>query len=365
MVYSKPKVLFTDGEGPLVFKDLARDITRKLSVSSTQEYMFFDTLSMWVANNAETGQRHFEPGDTLATLIPHLLAHGITDEDLKEESKDTRLASGVEGYINDLRETGWQIRVISTAYEHLWNYVGPRLMIPTEHIASTRLNLNYLRKDVWSDKLSSEVMKAESEVVKRVEQITIAHHQFRQGYKLSQVFDVNNGMREVSQIFDELYFSTLPDLGFNPLSQSEVVGGNRKVDKVKRFANELSVDTADIVYVGDSITDDRAHKFVRENGGLAIAVNGDEFAIRNANVAVATEDMKYLKPLLEAFASQGIQGVASFVEGQKATSFGKERLTAAENSIFRYDLVDGQVEYLTGVHREFRQRARGSSVPIL
>jgi len=30
MVDAKPKVLFTDGEGPLVFKDLARDISRRL-----------------------------------------------------------------------------------------------------------------------------------------------------------------------------------------------------------------------------------------------------------------------------------------------------------------------------------------------
>lgn len=364
MVDVKPKVLFTDGEGPLVFKDLARDISQRLISEANNGYVLFDALSMWVAHNTESGQRHFEPGDTLAVLVPHLLAHGIRDEDLNEESRDVRLANGVTGYIRDLYERGWQVRVISTAYEHLWNYAGPRLQIPTENIVSTPLCLDCLRTTVWSEKLSEEVSKYEAEILNRRENILEAQQQFKEGHSLSEVF-TQGGMSNLSAVFDELYFSTLPQYGFEPLSQTEVVGGNRKINAVRNLIDQLSIEPKDIIYVGDSITDDRAHKFVKENGGLAIAVNGDEFAIRNANIAVATEDMRFLRPLLEAFTTSGIEGAKSFVENQRSMSIGKERFFSQENGICRYDLVEGQLEGLIGIHHEYRQRMRGSSIPLL
>ncbi len=118
MESAKRKLYFTDGEGPVVFKDLARDISQK----RLPKYLF-DTISIWVANNSESPVTPFEPGDTLAVLTPHLLVHNVTDEDLKEEALDTRVAGGIENLFSCLRREESEIRIVSTAYNALWEVV--------------------------------------------------------------------------------------------------------------------------------------------------------------------------------------------------------------------------------------------------
>jgi len=81
----KPKVLFTDGEGPIVFKDLAADITEKTAPG------LFPVLSFYDDYLAEVGTEGYQAGDTLALIAPHLIAHGVTDQDVENEAKDAKV----------------------------------------------------------------------------------------------------------------------------------------------------------------------------------------------------------------------------------------------------------------------------------
>ena len=85
----KPKVLFTDGEGPIVFKDLAADITEKTVPR------LFPVLSFYDDYLVEVGTEGYQAGDTLALIVPHLLAHDVTDEDVAREAKEAKVCLGV------------------------------------------------------------------------------------------------------------------------------------------------------------------------------------------------------------------------------------------------------------------------------
>lgn len=360
MQSAKPKVYFTDGEGPVVFKDLARDISQKRLPNC-----LFDTISMWVVHNSESPISPFEPGDTLSLLVPHLLLHNVTDDDLLQESFSIRIANGAENHLRSLRQEGWQIRIVSTAYSHLWQMVGPRIGIEKDHIASTTLNLAALRNQYFDGRVAKRIREAEEIIEEQSSKVKASIEDFKDGVTLSEIFQQPH-MVEISNTFDELYFSNLPNYDFPPLDVVSAIGGERKVDAIKKFSQELNVSPSDLIYVGDSITDDRAHKFITESKGLSIAVNGDKFALRNSIIAIATEDMQSIKPIIDRWVKDGIDGVTKYVAEGQFVSGSKERNGHFAQRLARCSIVTPEcIDSAVAVHREARARIRGNSLPLL
>ena len=62
--------------------------------------------------------------------------------------------------------------------------------------------------------------------------------------------------------------------------------GNKKLNPSATQQNASGTSLADVMYVGDSITDVEAFKLVRDNGGLSVSFNGNSYAVKNAEVAV-------------------------------------------------------------------------------
>src|SRR3989442_8385125 len=134
------RTLFTDGEGPIVFKDLAQDILGRATFHAAGKNIpgkdFFSILSFYDDYCAEVNRRGYQAGDSLALVVPHFLFHGITDEIIAQEASDAKVVRGVKEYIGGLKKDGWNIRIISTAYRPMWNLVGKFLTIPPNKIAS-------------------------------------------------------------------------------------------------------------------------------------------------------------------------------------------------------------------------------------
>lgn len=360
-----PKVLFTDGEGPLIFKDLARDVSARFN----EGQFLFDTISLYNAFLAESRGPN-QHGDTLALLVLHLLAHGISDEDLRDEARSTILATGVQSYLRLLRENDWQIRVFSTAYRHTWEVSGPILGINLDHIAASDVSLEGLKSKFWGAMFQEAIFCAEETILLRKAEILAAQKAFRDGASIEDLFCELEAMRQVCATLDHLYLKTLPDLGFEPLNDVPVMNGARKVESAITFCRQMGVEPHSLVYVGDSITDDRINVFIRDLGGLPIAVNSDHYGLRNAVVAVATEDMSALVPILETWTEGGLRGVRAFIESGRSHSVGKERMSSLEQEVpTRYDFValasEQEILRIAQVHKETRSRIRRTPPPIL
>ena len=61
----------------------------------------------------------------------------------------------------------------------------------------------------------------------------------------------------------------------------------------------------DTMYVGDSITDEEAFKLVKENGGLTVSFNGNQYAVRNAEIALLSEDSLTTAVIADVFIKFG------------------------------------------------------------
>ena len=149
------------------------------------------------------------------------------------------------------------------------------------------------------------------------------------------------------------------------------MGGRRKVEAAQQFARDLGVQMRNVAYVGDSITDDAMHAHLNAEGGLPIAVNGNKYALRNARIAVATRDMRNLRPILDAWNTGGFDGIlerAGDISDRSFTSR-REGEPRSEASRFRWDLVNPRdtvgFKDLVAVHKEYRTLVRGAATARL
>lgn len=361
----KPKVLFTDGEGPIVFKDLAADITEKTVPG------LFPVLSFYDDYLAEVGTAGYQAGDTLALIAPHLLAHGVTDEDVANEARDAKVCFGVEEYIAGLKKDGWTVRIISTAYSQLWELVGKHIGVSMEDIACTTLDLKTLRERFGQNGLFNTVLAAEKNILGLIPLANDAMKEVDQGKSVVEVLGQNSRFSPLLGVLDNLYWKELPSRGYQTLEAVKVIGGRRKIEAAQNFAQGLGISLSDVAYVGDSITDDALHARLSQEEGLPIAINGNNYALRNARVAVATRDMREIRPLLDRWQQGGFEHVQRFVR-LNATGFSrtKEGSPISEgSSVVHYDLINPSdtegFKRVLGTHKEFRKLVRGAATARL
>lgn len=361
----KPKVLFTDGEGPIVFKDLAADITEKTVPG------LFPVLSFYDDYLAEVGTEGYQAGDTLALIAPHLLAHGVTDENVAKEAKDAKVCLGVEEYIAGLKRDGWTVRIISTAYSQLWELVGRHLGVPMQDIACTNLDLESLRKRFESTTFFDSIKESEKQILTLIPLAKDAMQEVDNGKPIVRVLEDNVKFSPLLETLNGFYWKNLGEMGYKTLEAVTVIGGKRKIEAAQRFARELGVNFSDVAYVGDSITDDALHLKLSQEEGLPIAINGNLYALRNARVAVATKDMRGLRPVLDAWQMGGFEQVQRFVRLDGVSfSSGKEGSPISEiPSDVRYDLIDPSdqegFKKTLSAHKEFRKLVRGAATARL
>lgn len=355
----KPKVLFTDGEGPIVFKDLAADIAEKAVPE------LFPVLSFYDDYLAEVGTAGYQAGDTLALIVPHLLAHNVTDEDVVNEVKDAKVCFGVEEYVAKLKSDGWTIRIISTAYSQLWELVGKHIGISMEDIACTTLDLKTLMKRFSSGNFLATVLTREKEILGLTSLANEAMQEVDRGRSVVEVLGKDSRFTPLLGVLDKLYWRELPSTGYQPLEVVKVIGGKRKIEAAQKFARDIGVSFSDVAYIGDSITDDALHARLSQEGGLSIAVNGNKYALRNARIAVATKDMRSIRPVLDAWQMGGFERVQRFVRLNGASSpRTKESSPISENgSNPHYDLIDTldkeDFQRILTMHKESRKLVRG------
>lgn len=361
----KPKVLFTDGEGPIVFKDLAADITEKTVPG------LFPVLSFYDDYLAEKGTEGYQAGDTLALVVPHLLTHGVTDEDVVNEAKDAKVCFGVEEYISGLKRDNWTVRIISTAYSQLWDLVGKHLGVPMRNIACTSLNLENLRERFGTITFFNNVRETEKQIFTLIPLAKEAMQEVDNGKSIVPVLEGDAKFSPLLGALNDFYWKNLREMGYKTLEAVTVIGGKRKIEAAQNFARELGVNLSDVAYVGDSITDDALHLRLSQEGGLPIGINGNRYALRNARVAVATKDMRKLRPVLDAWQTGGFEQVQRFVRLNGASiSSGKEGSRISEiPSDVRYDLIDPSdqegFKKTLSAHKESRKLVRGAATARL
>lgn len=276
------KTICFDLEGPLSPQDNAYEVMKLMGEEGAA---IFEVISRYDDLISLEGREGYEPGDTLALIVPFFLLHDITEDDIRAVSARAKIVEGAEYLFKKLQAENWDIYIISTSYEQHAHNIGRRLGVPEDHIRCTKLDLTK-RKQRLQESVFPVLENAQEEIL-----------------MLYSDLDSDSTDRIVNRL-DELFFQQLPELGVDVFS-TRVIGGERKAEAIRTIAHEKGIALRDVIAVGDSITDYKMLNEVATHDGVAVVFNGNEYAVPYANVGLASGDIRFLYLVCEAFERGG------------------------------------------------------------
>jgi len=276
------KTIFFDLEGPLSPQDNAYEVMKLIGEKGA---FIFEVISKYDDIISIEGRDGYEPGDTLALIVPFLLLHGITERDIKRVSERAKIVDGAGDLFEKLQAENWDIYIISTSYEHHAYNIGRKLGIEPERIMCTELDLERKKRDFQEKNiLFSSIKKAEEDII--------------------ELYSHIDKPELIVSRLDDFFFHQLRTLGYDSF-ETRVVGGERKAEAVREIAKEKGEKLSNVIAVGDSITDYKMLKEVATHGGISVVFNGNEYAVPYANVGLASVDIRFLHVLCDAFVRGG------------------------------------------------------------
>jgi len=265
-----------DLEGPLSPQDNAYELMKFFPNGER----VFEVISRYDDLLTLEEREDYEPGDTLALIVPFLILHNISEDDITTLAIKASLTGGADKLISRLPSQGWKVFCISTSYEQYAIHITQKLGIYAHNVACTSFPLNKFRLTLC---------KEDYELLQRAEADILT---------MRPVADDD----KIKQSLDDFFWKKLPttNLGM-AIRQVKPVGGRRKVAALNRFAETYQQPLPNWVVVGDSITDFRMLQAVEEAGGLAIAFNANEYALPYSTMGLASTFISDLMEILEAW----------------------------------------------------------------
>ena len=268
-------VICFDLEGPLATQDNAYELMKLFPGGGK----LFETISRYDDLLTLEGKAGYEPGDTLALIAPFLVYHKIKERDISALARKATLTGGAAALVSRLGAHGWNVFCISTSYEQYALHIAHRLNIFSQNVVCTSFPL---------DKISRMLNKEDFRPLETIE-----------GNILSAVLVDDDWIKKQ---LDRFYWKELPKTNLGSLlKEVRPVGGQRKVEALKRFAQVKGQHLSNWVVVGDSITDFKMLEAVDQAGGLAIAFNANEYALPYATMGLASTHIYDLLPVLESW----------------------------------------------------------------
>jgi energy-converting hydrogenase A subunit R len=275
-------------------------------------------------------RKDYEPGDTLALIVPFLVLHNVSEEDIAGLAARANLTGGAAKLISWLQSGGWKVFCITTTYEQYAIHITQKLGIYAHNVACTPFPLEKFKQNVSKEELAL-LQQTESEIM-----------------TISPTDD-----NRIKQSLDKFFWEVLPGTSLgSAIREVKPVGGRRKVAALNKFAETYSQPLAAWVMVGDSITDFRVLQAVRDAGGLAIAFNANGYALPHATIGLASTMISDLTEALAAWQQGQLKSVEKMVKAkEKAGSTGDE-------GYFHWLMGRGNIDDVLEVHRRIRQLVR-------
>ncbi len=273
----------------------------------------------------------YEPGDTLALIVPFLILHNISEDNITTLAIKASLTGGADKLISWLQSKGWKVFCISTSYEQYAMHITQKLGIYTHNVACTPFPL---------DKFHQTLCKEDCELLQQAEQDILT---------MRPVADDDR----IKQSLDQFFWQKLPatSLGM-ALEQVKPVGGRRKVAALNRFADKYGEALSNWVVVGDSITDFRMLQAVEAEGGLAIAFNANEYALPYSTMSLASTSLFDLTEVLEAWQKGQRSRVEKIVKGKEKTG------GVGDRGYFHWLSGRKDIDEVIEIHKRIRRLAR-------
>jgi energy-converting hydrogenase A subunit R len=331
MTQESTRCIAFDMEGPLTSQDAAFELMGLVPGG----HEVFRAISRYDDILALAGRPGYEPGDTLALILPFLLYHRLSVFHIERLAASAPLVKRAAETIGQLAGEGYQVFCITTTYEQYAQRLAQRLGLMVERLACTSFPL---------EEMAARLTQEDIGAVARVE------------LALRQQ-DVQEDDARLQALLDAFYWEELPGtpLG-DAVASVKPLGGKRKVGALAKFAMSAQLEISRWVVVGDSITDSTMLTTVRDAGGLAVVFNGNQYALECATVGVASMALIDLLPLLRGWEDGGLEGARDFVS---RSAKGAEAAGPHYHWLASVDITEA-----LAVHARFRRLVREAAAEL-
>ncbi|MEM2995047.1 MAG: HAD hydrolase family protein [Candidatus Bathyarchaeia archaeon] len=354
------RVFISDCEGPISKNDNAFELTAHFVPEGDK---LFTVISRYDDVLADVFKRvGYKAGDTLKLILPFLRAYDVTNQKMQMFSAESLiLIASVKEAIQHIKALAHAF-IVSTSYEHYIRALCKTIDFPFENVYCTKLDVDkYHIQEKEKAKLYG--------LAKEISQMPVI--QIPPNAKSIEDFSMEE--QKAIRRLDEIFWGEIALMRCGQIfSEVNPVGGREKAEAIKDAVRRVGTSLADVMYVGDSITDVEAFRLVRENGGLTVSFNGNQYAVKNAEIAILSENSIVTAIIAEVFCRFGKKPTLQLVENWSRETLKKSHVK--ENLLNRFfelypkelpkvELVKSEnVEALAVESSEFRKRVRGEAV---
>jgi energy-converting hydrogenase A subunit R len=355
-----PRIFVTDCEGPISKNDNAFELTNSLVPAGDS---FFALISKYDDVLADVVKKPgYKAGDTLRLILPFLKAYGTTDKKIKEFSaRNVLLVPGAKDTLTFVRQLMPSF-IVSTSYEQYISSLCELTGFPFENTYCTRLNID--KYDITTEE-TKRLQELQREI-SALPMIEIPKNS-------RSVNDFSQRDQATIQRLDEIFWQIIPRIeSGRMLREVNPVGGSEKARAVQDIVEKLGCRLDRVMYVGDSITDVPPLRLVRESGGLSVSFNGNDYSVRESEIAVLSGNTTVTSVLAEVFSRHGKEGAFRLVEEWGSSGLKKYCVSPELRESMLKLYADGfpQVERVTVDNMErlkmessvFRKTVRGEAI---
>lgn len=333
------KFFVSDCEGPISVNDNAFELAGHFIDDGEK---FFQIISRYDDILADEIKRPgYNAGDTLKLILPFLKAYGATNKNMEDfSSRNVLLIPGALETMSLVNRTMPSF-IVSTSYEPYIRALCDLIHFPFDHCYCTRLDLE-----------SHPLDKEDESKLKE--------------FCLSILEDPE------FENLERIFWEEIPKMNIGSLFQEvKPVGGEAKKEAVLDIITKYNFKPQDLMYIGDSITDVEPLRYARENGGLAVSFNGNEYALKEASIAIISDNTVITSIITDLFYRYDSRVVLEF-----ASLFGENSELAVEKFDVNPELTtklektNTRMELITSENQDeliidsssFRKQVRGESI---
>lgn len=352
------RVFVTDCEGPISKNDNAFELAENYIPNGDK---LFTNISKYDDVLADVLHKpDYSAGSTLKLILPFFKAYGLTDSQMEKFSSQTILLIFNTQTTIDYIQSVLNAFIVSTSYEHYIKALCKTIDFPFKNTYCTRLTLDKIAVTPQE----KEQLRGIAQEITQMPLINIP--------KEAQALDDFSAIdQKVLRRLDEIFWHTIPQMFVGKFINDIVtIGGEQKAKAIKDAAERLGVNLADVMYVGDSITDMEGFRLVRDSGGLSVSFNGNDYAVRTADVAVIADSNLVIAAIADLFSKKGTKQTLETISSWDSATLKAivdedlvRKLFAQGNGLPKVQIVTPRnMESIIKESSEFRKQVRGMAV---
>ena len=276
------KSFITDCEGPLTLNDNAFEISAHFIENGDELFKILSLYDDYLVDIVK--KENYKAGNTLKLILPFFVCENLKNKDLIDFSINNIYAVNDSKFLLKYLKNAMNTYIVSTSYGQYIEAVSNYMEVPF-------VNTFYTNVDV-------DVLKLNEEEIKKVSEFKELILKNPEDYKL----------------FDDIFFSEIPKMAiYDEIRKIEVVGGEGKKLAIDGIIERDGIDINNMLYIGDSITDVEPLAFAKDNNGISISFNGNEYPLKVAEIAIVSPSAVVTAVIANIYANFDKNKVLEFI----------------------------------------------------